>query len=227
MQLNGIEYADILKALKKSGFPQKMITDDHSEKCWVIRHDIDNHIQRAQAMALQESAHGVRSTYYLLDYDSGIPEENNYFYKEESKRLYQDIQECSHHIGWHNNAITHWLKEPFDSLHSYIEKPIEYLRSLGIEVLSTASHGDRLCREHNYVNYEVWKSFEKKSILAHERYNLLDFGLMTEAYLMKRSHYLSDSGGVFNYEDPIAYIKTWAAHGKGNLQLLIHSQWWE
>lgn len=226
MQLNGLDYSDLLTALKRSGFPMQSIIGDHTEKCWVIRHDIDNHIEKAHVMALVESSKSVRSTYYLLDFDSGIPESDNYFYKQKSKQFYKDIVDMNHDIGWHNNAISAMLCNPFVDLRYCIDKPVEYLRDMDIEVLSTASHGDTMCYEHKYVNYEIWQGFPKKTHIQFEQFNLMAFGFLTEAYLMPRTHYLSDSGGKWNVPDPIAYINDWAENGTGNLQVLVHSQWW-
>ena len=226
MRLGDLQYSDLLVLLKESGIPQRMIVDDHSEKCWVIRHDIDNHIENAYRMAVLENAFGVCSTYYFLNYDSGIDEDENYFYKPLSAKLYQEMADLGHDIGWHNNAITEWIKDDKACMEDIIRKPLEHLRSLGLDVKSSASHGDRWCRKYGYVNYEVWEEFECKNHLGMERYKMGDFGLDMEAYLMKRSHYLSDSGGRWNVEDAMGYVRDWIEKGEGNLQILIHSQWW-
>jgi hypothetical protein len=227
MTLNGLEYSDLLALLQDTGYPCKMVTDAVTEKCFIIRHDIDNHIERAHVMALVEAANNIRSTYYMLNYDSGIKKEDNYFYKESSEKIYRDIVGMQHHIGWHNNALTEWIADENASLKKIIETPIEYLRSLGIDVRSSASHGDKWCRKYGYVNYHVWEQFQLGNSLGHQRFNMLDFGLQTEAYLVPRSHYLSDSGGTWNVDNVEAYIANWAKHGEGNLQVLVHSQWWQ
>lgn len=222
MQLKGIEYEKILKLLIQSGYPNKMIIDNPTEKSWMIRHDVDNLIDRSVQMAKLEHKHKVRSTYYMLNYDSNIPKEKNYFYQSIDE--YRLINSLGHHIGWHNNALTDHLLRG-DDLRHCIEFPLNFLRELGIPILSTASHGDQLCRKMNYVNYQIWNEFDKGNDLTHDRFDLSEFGLTHEAYLTNRSHYLSESGGNWSV-NAYDYINDWIKNGTGNLQILVHPQWW-
>lgn len=222
MELKGIQYLDILKLLIKSGYPNKMITDNPIEKSWIIRHDVDNLINRSVQMAQLEHKYKVRTTYYMLNYDTNIPRDRNYFYQSIDE--YRLINSLGHHIGWHNNALSEFLMTN-QTLKECIELPLMFLRELGIPILSTASHGDQLCRKMNYVNYQIWNEFDKGNDLQHDRFDLKQFGFTHEAYLTNRTHYLSESGGNWQV-NPLEYIQEWIDNGTGNLQILIHPQWW-
>lgn len=185
-----------------------------------LRHDIDDNIDAAVAMAQEEKRAGAISTYFMLD-------TAEYFYRSFHKM--QHIQELGHEVGWHNNVITQWLKSELSGtmMFSLIETPLHNLRINNIMVRGTASHGDRMCYEHKYVNYEVFDCFPKKNSLAHPQYRLSQFNLEYEAYQFNYGWYLSDSGGKWNVPDPIAYIREWKEKGDMPLQVLVHSQWWK
>ena len=225
MQLKNINYETLLKLLIDSGYPNKNIIDNPTEKSWIIRHDVDNHLDKSVQMSKIEHDLGVTSTYYLLNFDSGISEKDNYFYKDKSLKEYELLINRGHQIGWHNNAITEHLMTK-KSIIECINTPLSYLRNnLDCYINTTASHGDRLCHKYNYINYEIWNEFECKNNLNHERFDLKEFGFEVEAYQTNRTHYLSESGGNWSV-DAYKQVQEWIEYGEGNLQILVHPQWW-
>lgn len=185
----------------------------------ILRHDVDENLNRAFKMAQLEHELGVFSTYFVLDTAE--------YWKETDtmltiKRMQNDY---GHEIGWHNNAITEYLrlKKPVKEC---IMDPLLALRSAGIRVTTTASHGDPMCHEKNFINYNVF-GFKASGFTGYngEMFPMEDFGLEVEAYHNRHTHYISDSHGRWN-PDNDKILEKYMEHG-GRLQILIHPEWWD
>ena len=210
--------------------------------CVALRHDVDYSIDHALEFGKVEAEHGIRSTYFLLS------SEKYFDYSPAFADKCRELVAMGHSIGWHNNAIAEWIRDDRKlPLPEYIGKPLDFFRANDIEVIGTASHGDKLCRELTFTNYEVWTECPKSSQGKVEnipQYPLRYFGLQYEAYFLPRHGYLSDSGSrwlggigqeiapfeVLGEKDsniPRTTIARFNQEKKGVLQILIHPCWWE
>lgn len=216
MQFSKSNYTDILKLLKTQ------FVDFHTPgDGTVLRHDTDDDLQNSLLMAEIESSHGVKSTYFILDtapywqpLDSSMWEK------------LRAIQDMGHEIGWHNNAVTAWIKDgKKNNLGHYIKTPLCLMRDNGLHVNLTAAHGDPLCYELKYVNYNCF-GFTSPKLFGYEVpvYDMKEFGLVQDAIHDPHTGYLSDSGGKWS-ADPLSVLIGWKTSKQRN-QLLIHPQWW-
>ena len=199
-------------------------------KVCIIRHDVDHSLQHALHFATIEAHLGFRSTYFLLH-------SANYF--DYSPLFAQRVKELAGlaDIGFHNDAISTWLRGgKTEDLKTIVQRPVDFLRDLGVEVLGTASHGSSECYEYHFINYQLWRECQKEDRLQHPKFFLGDFGFEYEAYFLPRALYLSDSGGVWQgakvhaFESELdrdfALEKEVDQFTQGAFQILIHPIWW-
>ncbi len=190
----------------------------------LIRHDVDNDLDRSVAMAVLENEIGVKATYFILD---TAP----YFGNEMLPKL-EVIQNLGHSIQWHNNSIAVWKQFPQNRIFDCVLKPVQFLRAHGFPVVGSASHGDALCRKHGFINYEVFSG--TMGARTQEAVNFMqpDFEIPTidpasinlqwEAYHVPYDEYYTESGGWWrNIPDP-DHVQNF----NGRIQILIHPQWW-
>ena len=96
-------YRELVKALKDNGYE---ITDYHDwkqyPKCAILRHDIDNSIEKALTLARIENELGVKSTYFVLlssdFYNPASPK---------SLKGLRQIQAYGHEIGLHYDELAY------------------------------------------------------------------------------------------------------------------------
>lgn len=185
-----------------------------------IRHDVDDDLQAAVDMAEMEAEFGMKATYFFLD---TAP-----YWKRDMRKSVARIAKLGHEIGWHNNAISNHLLTGL-SLRNCIEGPLSVLSKIA-PVVGTASHGDRLCYQHGYLNYYAFglhraDNLQKfPNLEEYSQFSLSEFGLEYEAYFTGHTHYISESGGQW-YGDCFATFQDFKEKG-GKLQILIHPQWW-
>lgn len=192
-----------------------------------LRHDIDDNIDRSVLMANLEANLGISGEYFVLNTTKYW---NNDIGETIKKLKY--IQDCGHRIGWHNNALSEFvcynkILQKEISLKEIISWPLEVLRSNGLNVIGSASHGSELCNAFNFSNKEIWKEFPKQAgnKLNYHQLAMKDFGIQYEAYAMKRDMYWGDSGGKLstsNVENTI-YLMRQAK----TIQITLHPQHWK
>jgi hypothetical protein len=194
-----------------------------------VRHDCDNVILPAVAMAEWEEARGYLSTYYILH--------SSPYWQDKTllRSSLEVIAESGHEIGIHNDALTVALetgRDPADVLHEAIAE----LRSYGHDIRSTVAHGNQLCHVVGYVNDEMFEGCSRPSYGDAERTlehkgrrvpikpaPLSEFGLDFDANWLPRGDYLSDSGGAWSQSfDEVAK----AFPSRGQLHMLVHPDWW-
>jgi len=190
----------------------------------LIRHDVDANLDRSVAMAVLEHQIGVKATYFILD---SAP----YFGKDMLPKL-KLIQDLGHSIQWHNNSIAVWKRFDIPRIFNCVVEPLQFLRMHGFPVDGSASHGDKLCHVHGFINYEVFAG--DMGVRTREAVNFKqpDFelpqvnpdhvGLKWEAYHVPYDEYYSESGGTWKVIPEPEHFKTF----NGRIQLLIHPQWW-
>lgn len=187
----------------------------------VLRHDVDDNIEASVEMAEFEASLGVRSTYYIL---------NTAPYWETKLDLLYKIAELGHEIGWHNNAIVDSIKRSIPIKQAVLE-PLSKLRGMGFDVVSTAAHGDSMCRNpdrsYKFVNYDIWND-RKVDASQWQTLFLKDAGLQCEAYWIGHTHYISESGGRWKQRNN-EVIESFNGLNKKHrlLQILVHPQHWK
>lgn len=182
-----------------------------------IRHDVDNDLRASHTMAWLEKSLGVQSTYFILD---TAP-----YWNSLTPGDIKMITSAGHRVGWHNNALSVHYRTGRE-LSECISIPLRKLRD-ACDVIGTASHGDPLCHDKGYLNYNVFKGMKPDDIfplIPAWQFDLSEFGLAYEAYHTGQTHYLSDAGGQWNHK-PFEYLDKFEREG-GKLQINIHPQWW-
>ena len=212
-----------------------------------LRHDVDYDLEHAIKLARLEYKNNISATYYLLHSAEYFDIDNQYFVDQ-----CKILVDLGHSIGFHNNLLVFYSETKTD-IKFYVEKIMNTLKSNSIDLLSTSSHGDKLCYEKQILNYEIWEEFDdnKYEGLNHNdiqfpKFKLKDFGFDFEAYFCNFDFYLSDSGGksigydaryrkiMFEKtasESPdnigINVLEKFYNLDKAKLQLLIHPIWWK
>ena len=194
---NGIDYLELVNSIDaKRVMIKEFWSINKSERFYGLRHDVDHDINIALEMAEFEYENDIQATYFLL-HTAG------YFdYSQEFADKCKKLVELGHDVGLHNNVLTVWLTKG-GTIKDIIERPLNFLREKGMEITGTSCHGDPLCYKEKCLNYEIWKEFDKSSVMkdsdmAHnlkiEKVSLGDVGLKYEAYFLKYDAYLSDTG---------------------------------
>lgn len=176
----------------------------------LVRHDIDQDIENAVAMARWESEHGISSTYCVLHsawYYGRFDEQRNLLARsEEMVERCLEIQEMGHEINLHNNLVVTALRTGRDP-YELLAEELDYLRSRGLRITGTSTHGDPLCGQAGFYNMElfsetVYPSRGGRRFVEHEgrrveigARSMADFDLEYEGYDLPRDVYISDSGG--------------------------------
>lgn len=212
-------------------------------KVLLVRHDVDHDHLTAQKMAKWEYDHNIRSTYCLLH--------TSWYYGEFDGKKYvhsKDLTECArrlvdlgHEVNFHNNLAVLALWEPIDPF-EVLARELDFFRSNGIEIIGTSTHGDKLCRELNFRNWEIFKeccgekfggprklTYAGNEIALGER-SMFDFGLEYEGYDVARDVYHTDSGGNMRTR-----LNTSGRRDFGRLNpesstvvgILTHPLWWD
>jgi hypothetical protein len=190
-----------------------------------VRHDVDNVIEPAVAMAEWECERGYRSSYFILP---TAP------YWQEKQLLEESlgvIADCGHEIGYHLNAITAAIATGCDPV-EFVEETVAELRGYGHDVTGVVAHGDAACYRHNFVNDELFLESPRPGYgpprrqiggMQLEPVSRTRFGFEYDPNWLPRAAYLSDSGG--SWSQPFDQV---AAHFPyhGQLHLLVHADWW-
>jgi len=221
---DGTDYFELVDSLSATPIrlDEQGEADASAGRYLALRHDVDHDLEHALRFARQEARQGLSATYFLL---------HTAAYFEDVTGLQEGCRELAalgHEVGLHNNAITVWLTTG-QEVATTVARSLDLLRGAGVEVRGTASHGDRLCHERRYVNYEVWAECpaaqRRNGVPDVPRLPLADFGLDYEAYFLPRDEYLSDSGGRWS-EPPAGLAERFRSRDCGVVQLLAHPVWW-
>lgn len=189
----------------------------------LLRHDVDDKLELSIKMAYLQHQCGVSATYFILD---TAP-----YWQPESKQFWNNlhlIKDLGHEIAWHNNALSRHVstKRPLPDL---ISEPLRLFADNGFTIWGSASHGDQLCYQYGFINYEIFTecqrehdlSFPDKKI-AHTTHRMAEFGLNYEAYFLPRDQYFSESGGTWREMPTPEKL----ADTNKITHILIHPQWW-
>ncbi len=207
----------------------------------LIRHDIDHDVETALAMAEWEHGRGIRATYCVLHtawYYSQVIEGQD-ARTADLAQLVRTIHGLGHEISLHNNVVALALRTGADPA-EVLASELRFLRGLGVPITGTCTHGDRLCREMNFGNFEIFAEAvqdkrggprtlqtEHGAVrLGSLRY--ADFNLDYEAYDIARDVYSTDSGGALRSHRNAAGRGRFA-HNSARapiVGILTHPIWW-
>lgn len=140
-------YSELISCLKKEGysFADYHNYEDYS-KCVILRHDIDNSIDKSVAMAEIEARLGVKSTYFVLLTSD--------FYNVASKKNLEGlrkIQKLGHEIGLHFDEMAY---ETIKDVPSAIAREASVLSEIiGTQVTTVSMH--RPSQKTLDANYEI------------------------------------------------------------------------
>lgn len=174
----------------------------------VIRHDIDHDHETALKIAKWELSHSIRSTYCVLHTAWYYGERRNgkMFRTRNVVDLCLELQELGHEVVLHNNCVASGLRDRIDP-YIILAEELEFLRSHKVDIHGTSSHGDALCREIGFRNFELFKECVLEAnggarVIEYQGYrvdvgreSLSVYGLEYEAYDLPRAVYLTDAGG--------------------------------
>jgi hypothetical protein len=227
------------------------------EKTLLVRHDVDHDLERALKMAQVEAELGVHASYYLLP-PGAYESLENYYGKIEGleikvsdrlKEVALQIQELGHEVGLHNDFVQlsyRLSRNPGDIL----AEQIGLLRSIGIRVVGTASHGSKFARNNDYINYELFTeslrkisskklTFDNGFAVELGSISYRAMGLVYEAYDLIADVRLTDSGGLFTCFNrsekkgaenvPGLVDLEWVQlklENANTATMLVHPEWW-
>ncbi len=126
-----------------------------------LRHDVDHDLDLALDMAFHEFRHGRRATYYLLH-------THEYCRDPAFDAKVLQLVDYGHEVGLHLNALTPWIEGRTDTPIDDLRRWIDHVRSLGVDLIGSAAHGDAACYEHHYVNYWIWSELRPEDPMATE-----------------------------------------------------------
>jgi hypothetical protein len=115
-----------------------------------LRHDIDHSLDLALEVAHHEHARGIRATYFLLH-------THPYWRDEQLLLKCRQLVAYGHEVGLHINLLTQWFTREIDDPALVLRSILQQLRSAGIDVVGMSAHGDKICYQHQYINYWLFR----------------------------------------------------------------------
>jgi len=181
-----------------------------------LRHDIDNDLNLAYQFSEVEYKLGFRATYFILHTAPYYLSNSNNMavHSEKIIPILKTMQNKRHfEIGWHNDLVTLQVVYNINPV-TFLHNELNWLRSNGINIVGTASHGSSYCKTYHYLNYyffeectfPVVQNFDNNIKVPYAGKNitllkgkLSDFGLQYEAYFLNNNKKFSDAtitGGI-------------------------------
>jgi hypothetical protein len=222
------------------------IDDTGDRKILIIRHDIDHDFQTARKMAEWENKEGIRATYCVLHsaWYYGRLEGKSIKHTKTLLDLTEHLHNLGHEINFHNNLVVTGLRYGIDPVR-LLNQELEYFSSIGIPIKGSTTHGDELCRDYNFRNYELFIELcgrygGPRTILYNDeggqktltlcRVSMLDFGLEYESEELYWDVYYTDSGGKLRRRENRNGFRWFGRKEKrkrGRLVgILAHPIWW-
>jgi len=175
-----------------------------------LRHDVDNDLNLAYQFSEIESKLGFHSTYFILHTASYyLSNSNNMSVHAESIiPILKTMQNEKHfEIGWHNDLVTLQVIYNINPV-TFLHSELKWLRSNGINIVGTASHGSNYCKVYHYLNYYFFEectlpvapNFDNNIAVPKDgklitliKGKLSDFDLQYEAYFLNNNKAFSDA----------------------------------
>jgi hypothetical protein len=189
----------LLRDYEFISFSRAKYNPDTNKKNILLRHDIDQSLEKAKIMSDIEASVGITATYFLF---LKSPFYNIFSYEEE--KYIQNIIENNHHIGLHFDYSNYEIKT-VSQLSFQIKKEADFIQNyFGIKVDAVSFHRP--------FDIDFFSKLEL-SIYPHAY----------ESIFLEKYKYFSDSRGQWRFGDPLE--STEYKQGK-NLHILIHPIWW-
>jgi hypothetical protein len=216
-------------------------------KILVIRHDVDHDHLTAMKIAKWEKDHGIRSTYCLLHtaWYYGKLQNGRMTHSNDLAECAQFISGLGHEVILHNNMVVQSLLESIDPA-DFLSCEIKFFESIGVPFRGTSTHGDKLCHDLQFRNYELFKETcdgryggprcllypknGKFSSVTLGELCMQDYGLEYEAYEIFWDIYHTDSGGHMQTKTDRRGMRHFGRHDKSRgslIGILTHPIWWE
>ncbi|WP_200348351.1 sulfotransferase family protein [Halochromatium glycolicum] len=216
-------------------------------KILMIRHDVDHDPETAVKIAEWEAARGLRATYCLLhtSWYYGRLEDGRYRHSDLLLETVERLCELGHEINFHNNLVALTLREGIDPV-ALLERELAFFHRLGVPISGTSTHGDALCRELGFRNWELfqeccdgrfggprtvsYRSGQAEVQLRLGEISMFDYGLEYEAYDIAKDYYHTESGGIMRLRESTFGRRPFgrASQDKGSVcGVLTHPIWWE
>ena len=213
----------------------------------MIRHDVDHDIDTAVRIAKWEADRGIRATYCLLhtSWYYGKLDGDRYQHTDLLVDSIERIVGLGHEVNFHNNLITVALTTGNNPAR-ILENELAFYDSLGVSVTGTSTHGDALCRELNYRNWELFQEccderFGGARTIENNvdgkrfksdvgKRSMYEFGLEYEAYDMGKDRYHTESGGNMRTRESTKGRRSFGRHEqtRGSVcGVLTHPIWWK
>ncbi|MFH1780316.1 MAG: hypothetical protein ABH803_04235 [Candidatus Micrarchaeota archaeon] len=212
-------YGEIIKKALSEGYVFYSFNDylkkKPSGKIFLLRHDVDNHFNKAKEFALIENSLGVKATYFFRVHAAyNLFEYNNF------KDL-RFIDESGHEIGLHAEVGDFDLFNKGIGCEELLRRDKAYLEAcLGHKITGVAPHRD-------------W-DYQVNTLSIVEKMNLKEFGFEYHAY-QEEFH-----GGVGENASGVKYLSetfkphlTWREEcpckfvgKKEKICLMTHPAWW-
>jgi len=101
MQFTYTAYRELIDNLQNNNYSISSYKDwENKPYCAILRHDIDNDIEKALTLAKVEQELNVKSTYFVL-----VTSEFYNIFTAKSEKLLHAISECGHEIGLHFDEV--------------------------------------------------------------------------------------------------------------------------
>lgn len=145
-------YKNLLDLLSAHGYQTATYHDwENRDRCVILRHDVDNDLDKAVQMARREKMWGVRSTYFVLVSSDFY----NIFSKENAARL-AEIEALGHEIGLHFDEMCYdeAMGCPEKAKPSIIKEMHLLSDALGHSITSVSMH--RPSKEMLEADLELW-----------------------------------------------------------------------
>lgn len=203
MKFTYVEYENMLKCLMEDyefiSFSKAKFSRGKIEKKALLRHDIDQSLEKTERIAEIEASLGISSTFFLL---FRSPFYNMFSYDEE--KLIRNLINKNHFIGLH-----------FD----YTGYPFKSISQLSHQIVLEADFIQRyFCVKVDAISFH--RPFDI------EYFRRLELGAYPHAYeslFLDEFKYFSDSTGSWRFGSP---LETDAYKQRENLQILVHPEWW-
>ncbi|SRR6266550_8373641 len=194
-------YRELLAAAESSGYSAhgfgELPQPNMPTPALLLRHDCDNDLVAASAMAQIEAEVGVRSTYFLM-----IRSALYNLLSLPNLRLAHQIADCGHWIGLHFDEAG-VAGVPADAVAAAVDRERSLLGiELGIDIDAVSLHQP--------TQRALDGEYRLNCVNTYDRTDTAGF------------EYLSDSNTIWK-EDPFEVFRT---RRYPRLQLLIHPEWW-
>ena len=119
MNFTYADYQRIIRSLQEHGYTVSSYYDwKNYSRCVILRHDIDNDIEKAVKLAKIEQDLGVCSTYFVL-----VSSDFYNIFSAKNEKLLHEILACRHHIGLHFDEVRYpGIKTPEEAREKIVKE---------------------------------------------------------------------------------------------------------